>query len=268
MLNLEKVTDRDYNLIISEGGQHTPACKIAGHSLHAFSGKWPEIPNFTRFTKSNSAKIIKSTEHDYNLISPEGGQHTPAYKISGHVLHAFSGKCPKTPNLTRSLSQGDARRRKINRPWLFSNQFWRWSGYISACKISGQFLHSFSENGRKPFWTDGQVEKRSRLVGRTNGPMYKWREGISGFGRTDGQPENIMPSAPKGEAIKITADVCTTLFDPSQNFVVGAVFPVITLDITKLLFTCSVSWSFWQTLLLLGCGDTCWIWLWFQGSGR
>ena len=54
--------------------------------------------------------------------------------------------------------------------------------------------------------TDGHAAKWSRLVGWTNQPMYKWKEGISGFGRTEGQmngqPENIMPPAPKGGGIK------------------------------------------------------------------
>ena len=83
----------------------------------------------------------------------------------------------------------------------------------STCKISDHSLHAFSgkcpetsPDGR----TDGHAAKRSRLVGWTNGPMYKWKEVISGFGRTDGQtdgrtdgqPENIMPPAPKGGGIK------------------------------------------------------------------
>ena len=34
--------------------------------------------------------------------------------------------------------------------------------------------------------TDGHAVKRSRLVGWTNGPMYRLKEGISGFGRTGG----------------------------------------------------------------------------------
>ena len=49
---LEKSTDQDYNLISSEVGQDTSACQISGHSLHAFSGKWPEPTNLTRFIKS------------------------------------------------------------------------------------------------------------------------------------------------------------------------------------------------------------------------
>ena len=61
--------------------------------------------------------------------------------------------------------------------------------------------------------TDGHAVKRLWLVRWTNGPMYRSKEGISGFGRTDGrtdgqtdgrtdgQPENIMPPAPKGGGI-------------------------------------------------------------------
>ena len=62
----------------------------------------------------------------------------------------------------------------------------------SACKISGQSLHAFSgkcpetsPDGR----TDGHAVKRLRLVGWTNGPMYRSKEGISGFGRTDGRTD-------------------------------------------------------------------------------
>ena len=58
-------------------------------------------------------------------------------------------------------------------------------------------------SGRTDRRTDGHAVKRSRLVGWTNRPMYRSKEGISGFGRTDrrtdGQPENIMP---KGRGIK------------------------------------------------------------------
>ena len=46
-----KSTDRDHNRISSEGGQGTWACKISGHSFHGFSGKYPEPPNLTCFTK-------------------------------------------------------------------------------------------------------------------------------------------------------------------------------------------------------------------------
>ena len=74
-------------------------------------------------------------------------------------------------------------------------------------------MHS-PANAWKPLRTDGQTDGRTdghavkwlRLVGWTNGPMYRSKDGISGFGRTDGrtdgQPENIMPPAPKGGGIK------------------------------------------------------------------
>ena len=83
-------------------------------------------------------KLEKSTDCGHKLISSEDGQDTSACKISGHSLHAFSGKCPET-----------------------------------------------SPDGRTDRRTDGHAVKRSRLVGWTNGPMYRAKEGISGFGRTD-----------------------------------------------------------------------------------
>ena len=148
-----------------------------------------------------------------------------------------------------SLSQNCAKIRKINRPWPQTNQFWRWSRYISmqnlrpfppcilrempgnpkfdpfhkvkiapkfdkstdrghklissgdgqdtsACKISGHSLYAFSgkcpetsPDGRTDRRTDGHAVKWLRLVGWTNGPMYRSKEGISGFGRTDGQTD-------------------------------------------------------------------------------
>ena len=60
----------------------------------------------------------------------------------------------------------------------------------------------FLANARKPLGTDGRTDrrtdrrkdghavKRSRLVGWTNWPMYRSKEGISGFGRTDGWTDN------------------------------------------------------------------------------
>ena len=45
-------------------------------------------------------KLQKSRDHDHNLMSFEGSHDTSAYIISGHSLHAFSWKCPETPNLT------------------------------------------------------------------------------------------------------------------------------------------------------------------------
>ena len=60
----------------------------------------------------------------------------------------------------------------------------------SACKISGQSLHAFSVKCPETSPdgpTDGHAVKRLRLVGWTNEPMYRSKEGISGFGRTEGR---------------------------------------------------------------------------------
>ena len=46
-------------------------------------------------------KLEISTDYDHKLIGSDCGQDTSAYKISGHALYVFSGKCPETPNLTR-----------------------------------------------------------------------------------------------------------------------------------------------------------------------
>ena len=39
-------------------------------------------------------------------------------------------------------------------------------------------------NAWKPLRTDGHAAKRSWLVGWTDGPMHRWKEGISGFEQT------------------------------------------------------------------------------------
>ena len=123
-------------------------------------------------------KLVKSSDHGHKLISSGDGQDTSACEISGHSLHAFSGKCPETSPDGRTDGQTDGR-----------------------------------TDGR----TDGHAVKRLRLVGWTNGPMYRSKEGISGFGRTDGrtdgQPENIMPPAPKGGGIKTSKLRLTGLYE-------------------------------------------------------
>ena len=73
----------------------------------------------------------KSTDHDQNVISYEGGQDSSACKVSGFSLHVFSRKCPEPPNLTRITKSNSTKIRKINRTWLWSNHWWRWSRYIS-----------------------------------------------------------------------------------------------------------------------------------------
>ena len=49
---LEKSTNYNHDLIISESGQDISACKFACHFLNGFYRKGLETPNLTRFTKS------------------------------------------------------------------------------------------------------------------------------------------------------------------------------------------------------------------------
>ena len=49
---IRKSTNCNHNLMTSESGQDTSACKISGHFLNGFSRKCLETPHLTRFTKS------------------------------------------------------------------------------------------------------------------------------------------------------------------------------------------------------------------------
>ena len=64
--------------------------------------KCQETPNLTRFTKSKWRQKKENQQTAtiiYSVLVVGGGQDTSACKISGHSLHAFSGKCPETsPN--------------------------------------------------------------------------------------------------------------------------------------------------------------------------
>ena len=128
-----------------------------------------------------------------------------------------------------SLSQSHAKRRKINRPWPQSNQFWRWSGYISMqnfrpfppCVLREMPGNLF---GRTDGWTDGRTRRKTVTVGRidqrTHVQVARGYFALRTDGRTDGQPENIMLPAPKGVGIKMPSTKCRTfLFRPQSAFV-------------------------------------------------
>ena len=111
----------------------------------------------------NSAKIKKKpTDRGHKLISSEDGQDTSACKISGYSLHAFFGKCPKTSPDGRTDGQTDRR-------------------------------------------TDGRTCSKTVTVGRvdqrTHVQVKRGYFRLRTDGRTDGQPESIMPPAPKGGGI-------------------------------------------------------------------
>ena len=75
--------------------------QISGHFLNGFpENAWnPQIWSVS--LSQNSTKIKKSPDRNQNLICSEGGHDTAVYHISGNSLHAFSRKCPETPNWTR-----------------------------------------------------------------------------------------------------------------------------------------------------------------------
>ena len=83
----------------------------------------------------------------------------------------------------------------------------------SAYKISGQSLYAFSgkcpetsPDGRTDRRTDGRTCRKTVTVGRvdqrTHVQVKRGYFRLRTDGRTDGQPENIMPPAPKGGGIK------------------------------------------------------------------
>ena len=87
-----------------------------------------------RFISSDTESQCIVIAMDRPQPSSEGAQDTLAHQISGHSLHVFSSECMESLNLaclTDAVSQSCAKIGKIYRLWPKSNQFWRWSGYIS-----------------------------------------------------------------------------------------------------------------------------------------
>ena len=149
----------------------------------------------------------KSTDRDHNLISSEGGQDTSACKISGHSLHAFSGKCPETPDLTR-FTKSKWRQKEENQQTVTIIY-----PVLKVVKIHQhakfQAIPSMRSlaNAWKPLRTDGRTCHKTVTVGRmdqrTHVQVERGYIGLRTDGRTDGQPENIVPPAPKGGGIKM-----------------------------------------------------------------
>ena len=114
---LEKSPDHNHNLISSECGQDTAAYHISGHLLHAFSGKYPETPNLTRFTKSKYCQNYKSqhtvTPNQSGLKVVKIHQHAKFQAIPSMLSAGYARKPQIRPV---SLSQNSAKIRKINRP--------------------------------------------------------------------------------------------------------------------------------------------------------
>ena len=134
---IRKVNRASPKLISSEGGQehqHTNVQDIASMRSPENARKpriWPIS------LSQNSTKIWRKK----NIISWLYSNHfwrwsgTSACKISGHSLHAFSGKWSETQICPVSLSQRATIMRKINGAPPKTNQLWKLSGYISIQKF-------------------------------------------------------------------------------------------------------------------------------------
>ena len=114
----KKATDRNHKVISSEDAQDTSACKIWAHSLHIFSRKCPETTNLTRFTKSKwcqNKKKQQTVTINWSILKVvKIHQHTKFQPISST---RSPGNARKPQIWPISLSQSDAKRRNINRPW-------------------------------------------------------------------------------------------------------------------------------------------------------
>ena len=89
---LEKSTNCDNNLLSSEDAQDaTLACICQAISFKGSPGNaWK--PQIWPIKLTKAPKLDKSTDHDPNLISSEGGQDKSACKFAGHSLHVFFEK--------------------------------------------------------------------------------------------------------------------------------------------------------------------------------
>ena len=95
------------------------------------------------------------------------------------IFPTFSRKCPETTNLAIFTISNGAKMGKINRPWLKSNQFWRWSGYISMPNLR-PFLQCVLK----------KMQRKQLLEICRHRQTHRWKVsslvGQLGNGRTDG----------------------------------------------------------------------------------
>ena len=102
----------------------------------------------------------------------------------------------------------------------------------------------YPANARKPLRTDGHAVKRLRLVRWTNRPMYRSKEGISGFGRTDGRTTRKHNASGAGIKMQICILKLINMRGPSY------------LDLTR-----SISWLLMPWLLTSPGHQQPWCWI-------
>ena len=155
----------------------------------------PGNPKFDPFHQVRKPpKLEKSTDPDHKQIISIGGQDTSTYKLLGHSHHAFSGKCPETPNLTH-FTESKWRQKEENQQTMTVIQ----SVLRKVPKIhqhaTFQTIPSMRSpaNTRKPLRTDGQTDGRADMPqnghGWSDGPTDPCTGEKSLFQASDGQTD-------------------------------------------------------------------------------
>ena len=123
----------------------------------------------------------------------------------------FPGNARKPQIWSVSLSQSDAKRWKITRPWPKSNQFWSWSAYISMLNFRLSppcVLRLMPRNlfGRTDGQTDGRTCRKTVTVGQMDQRTHvQVARGFFGL-RTDGRTDN--PKTQCLRRLKVEAQMC------------------------------------------------------------
>ena len=122
---------------------------------HAFSKKCLETSNFTIFTKPKWCQK-NSTDCNWDLTSPQGGQDTSACQNSGIFTYAFSWKCQKTSILS-SFTKSKCRQKKENQQIMMVVRIHQHTNFQVILPMSSQ------ENAQKLIGMGGQTN-RNRVV--------------------------------------------------------------------------------------------------------
>ena len=138
------------------------------------------------------SKWGKSTDHDQNVSSWKCSQDTSACQISSHFPHAFWEYHQKPKIWPVSLSQNDAKMRKINRPGqnLIS---WEGGQDTSACQSSGHSSLAFSRKCQIWSVSLSQNDAKMRKINRWWPKFYQlWSGQDTSACQTSGHSKRLQ----------------------------------------------------------------------------
>ena len=124
--------------------------KAAWSQLKILHSQWTPLENTMIITFSSETELYaKRWKYAFATPSTFTAMHSPDHALKPQIWPV-------------SLSPSGSKRRKLNRPWPKSNQFWRWSGYISMQNFRAFLPYIFWEMLRYPSrqtgrQTDGQM---------------------------------------------------------------------------------------------------------------